>query len=115
MSSVRLAVAVAVFVLSLMATGSARAQVLLVCQTPMFWCTFAAPMPVAGASCWCASQLGPIWGFSIVPPPPPPSGYPPSAGGNPPYGGNPGAGQPPALGDECFDGLGNCQGTFRGR
>ena len=71
MSRARLAVAAAVLCLPLMMTVSAEAQLILVCQTPTFWCTMLAPMPVTNHGCWCNTWAGPVFGLSIIPMPPP--------------------------------------------
>ena len=102
------------------APRTAAAQVQLatyVCQTPRFWCAFqwAAGHP-NGTGCYCMTYMGPVNGYSINPagvanaPPLPPLQNPtPGGGGNP---------VPPAdpqiPGDDCYNGLGNCPGSFRG-
>lgn len=49
-------------------SGPAEAQVLLVCQTPQFWCSYAWEAPIPdGAPCACFSPQGAIPGRTIVP------------------------------------------------
>ena len=97
---------------SLAIPATASAQVQLVCQTPTFWCVILGPMLVNGVPCWCASIFGPIHGLTISP-------FPSVATPSPQDMPNQGTPNPPVIdlqeeGDECFDGLGNCQGAFRG-
>ena len=89
---------------SLAIPATASAQVQLVCQTQTFWCVILGPMPVNGASCWCGSIYGAVYGYTIV------------AGPSPVVPSPERSQEPPVidLEDECFDGLGNCQGAFRG-
>jgi len=100
------------------------AQVMLVCQTPGFWCSIPAPYAASNESCWCNSLFGPVWGYTIIPfnmsaptqPQRPGGGNPPLSDTRP--GGTP-SNPPPDMvdlterGAECFDGLGNCQGAFQ--
>ena len=97
------------------ATGQYGQQV-YVCQTPTFWC--AVPGPVGaqnGTSCWCSTYWGPVWGASIDP-----SGVPnapklpaPQAPQQPPNQSPPRQDTPVDVGaDDCYKGLGNCQGSF---
>ena len=113
MSRVRLWVAATVLCLPLMMAESTEAQTVLVCQTPAFWCTIAAPIPVANYPCWCNWWTGPVSGYTVIPAPPQVPPLPPTARIPP----GTGSGQPPVidLNDECFDGLGNCQGAYQGQ
>lgn len=84
------------------------AQVTLVCQTPGFWCGIPAPDYFDRQPCWCNTAWGPVNGFTIIPFA---SGVPPPAPRS--------ERTPPAeevvidpAGEECLNGLGNCEGAF---
>lgn len=111
----------------LLAAGPAAAQQMYVCQTPQFWCSFQHHQSGVpdGTQCYCNSWQGPVGGYSIDP----------NRGGGRTTGGKPTAGGPEtripdtripdrrtpppvATGgggdsDDCFRGLGNCEGHYR--
>jgi hypothetical protein len=85
-----------------------------VCQTPRFWCAFQwAAGYRNGTGCYCMTYMGPVSGYSINPAGVPdaprlPKPQTPTQGGGDPI--------PPSdariPGDDCYNGLGNCPGSF---
>jgi hypothetical protein len=111
-------VAIAATASILFAPTEASAQV-MVCQTPAFWCAFPGSAP-SGLGCYCMTLWGPVTGYSINPneitqrPPPPERRPMPRPDYSP-------RSQPSeeeidlaGRGNDCLNGLGNCQGAFRG-
>ena len=116
-SSVRRAAALSCL-LVLSATSSSgqfQPQKVYVCQTMAFWCAFqAVPGVPDGTYCYCGTVLGPIYGISIDPGPladaptlPKPQ---PRSEETAPR--NPSKKDVEIAADDCYKGLGNCQGSF---
>ena len=112
-------VAVLCFLVTLSVTSSSGQQMTTyVCQTPAFWCVFQWTPGVAnGFPCYCTTLFGPFQGYSIDPgsvtnapklPEPQQQPQTPERTPRPPA---PRSGGEVAA-DDCYKGLGNCQGSF---
>lgn len=87
-----------------------------VCQTPSFWCAFVWSRGVAnGTTCYCNTYAGAVFGYSIdpsgvadaptLPKPQSPTDIDTPARPAP-------SEDPEVASDDCYKGLGNCQGSF---
>jgi hypothetical protein len=88
----------------LLAAAPASSQTLYVCQTQFFWCTFQWSQGVPdGYPCYCHSQMGPVNGYSILPPQFQPDFVENLEPSEDIYESDP---------EACFRGLGECEGDF---
>ena len=106
------------FILIVSATsgsGQSPPQKTYVCQTIAFWCAFQfVPGVPDGASCYCGTVFGPIYGISIDPTPMANTPILPKP--QPRIEETPTRTVPrkevEVAADDCYKGLGNCQGSF---
>ena len=98
--------------LLLLGAAQASAEVLLVCQTPSFWCEYAWDSPIReSAPCACYSPRGPVPGRTLVPaslergPFPPPPERPAGTRVEPQV---PPSSHEQASSIACLNGLGDC-------
>jgi hypothetical protein len=98
-------------------TGQYPQGATYVCQTPTFWCSFLYTAGIPnGSPCYCNTAWGPVAGSSINPsgvpnaPPLPAPQRQPRAGDPRPTPGPDKSGQVDT--DDCYNGLGNCPGSF---
>jgi hypothetical protein len=96
-------------------SGQFQPQKVYVCQTMAFWCAFqAVPGVLDGTPCYCGTVLGPVYGISIDPGPltDAPALPKPQTRNEEPAPRTPSRKEVEVAADDCYKGLGNCQGSF---